>query len=55
MTSVRAISGLGGYQTVGLLARDSAGVPHYYQADKGTWAARKSFTGGWGPYTVAGN
>lgn len=55
MTSIRAISGLGGSQTVGLLARDKAGVLHYYQANKALWAPRKTFTGGWGPYTIAGN
>jgi hypothetical protein len=55
MTSIRAISGLDGSQTVGLLARDSTGVLHYYQVNKAAWAARKTFTGGWGPYTIAGN
>ncbi|MFF2315936.1 hypothetical protein ACFVTE_06675 [Arthrobacter sp. NPDC058097] len=45
-------------KTIGIkagLAAIVAGVLHYYQANKATWAARKTFTGGWGPYTIAGN
>lgn len=58
MTSIRTLTGHNGFapvKTVGLLVRDSAGVLHYYQADKSTWATRKTFGKGWGPYTIAGN
>lgn len=55
MTSIRAISGLGPYGSVGLMARDGAGVLHYYQANKSSWAPRQTFTNGWGEYTIAGN
>jgi hypothetical protein len=53
MTSIRTLTGHNGFapvKTVGLLVRDSAGVLHYYQADKSAWATRKTFGKGWGPY-----
>ncbi|WP_104140511.1 VCBS repeat-containing protein [Arthrobacter sp. ZGTC131] len=55
MSSIRAVSGLHGSGTVGLRARDSAGVLHYYQANKSAWATRETYTGGWNTYTIAGN
>lgn len=58
MTFIRTLTGHNGFapvKTVGLLALDGAGVLHYYQADKNSWAPRKTFGKGWGPYTIAGN
>lgn len=58
MSSVRAVSGLHGSGSVGLRARDSAGVLHYYQANKSAWAPGRlgrHNTIGWGSYTIAGN
>lgn len=55
MTSIRAISVPGPNGSVGLMARDSAGVLHYYPANKSSWAQRQTFTGGWSSFTLAGN
>ncbi|CAH0290398.1 hypothetical protein SRABI83_04188 [Arthrobacter sp. Bi83] len=55
MSSIRAMSGLTGNGTVGLMARDSAGVLHYYPANRSAWAPRQTFTKGWALYTIAGN
>jgi hypothetical protein len=58
MTSIRTMTGHDGFlpvETVGLLARDSVGALHYYEANRSAWAARKTFGKGWGLYTIAGN
>ena len=55
MDSIHTVSGLHGSGTVGLRARDSAGVLHYYQANKSTWAPRETYTGGWSNHIIAGN
>lgn len=55
MNSIRSVSGHNGTGTVGLVARDTSGKLYYYQANKGSWGARKVLGSGWGPYTIAGN
>ncbi|TSE15699.1 hypothetical protein B1A87_007080 [Arthrobacter sp. KBS0703] len=55
MTSIRTISVPGPHGSVGLMARDIAGVLHYYQTGKSSWAPRQTFTSGWSSFTLAGN
>ncbi|WP_157365170.1 hypothetical protein [Arthrobacter sp. QXT-31] len=55
MDSIHAVSGLHGSGTVGLRARDSAGVLHYYPANKSAWGPRETYTGGWSNHIIAGN
>lgn len=55
MDSIQTVSGLHGGGSVGLRARDSAGILHYYQANKSAWATRETYTGGWSNHIIAGN
>lgn len=56
MTPIHSLNGHGGAGNVGLLARSSTtGELAYYQVNKNAFAAPKILSGGWGPYTIAGN
>ena len=46
LNSIQTVTGHNGSGTVGIVGRDAAGQLHYYQANKNTWAARKTI--GWG-------
>lgn len=56
MNSIRTMKGYNGPGTVGLLTREaSTGDLYYYEAGNSAWSPRIKISGGWGPYTLAGN